>query len=405
MAGEGRPKPGELDLTGAINKSLNSGASPLVNHRRADPVASSTCTQGSPMRGYKRIAILADDRITPEPSKTFAGVLRYRMSDVVTVIDRGHAGQALGTVMELGADHSVLVVRDVRAALAYQPDALLLADEPVRPMIQPYWRDQVLYALESGLDVINGLHYLLAEDEALRGAARRTGANIWDLRRPPRERYSRPVGVRRRRPDSRTILAVGTDCSSGKMTTMLEVERNIRARGADSFFLATGQIGMMITGSGVPVDAITVDFVNSVVEDFVFQAAEEHDIVLVEGQGALNHPRYSAVTLGLLHGTRPDSLILCHDLRRMELELPPHSPLPSLQRAIELNEQAAAWTWPEDACRVVGISLITTGLSDSEAAAHISRIRSETGLPVTDVVRHSADVLADAIMAAPRAGD
>jgi uncharacterized NAD-dependent epimerase/dehydratase family protein len=151
----------------------------------------------------------------------------------------------------------------------------------------------------------------------------------------------------------------------------------------------------------VPVDAVMSDFVNSVVEDEVCTAVQDHDLVLVEGQGALNHPRFSAVTLGLLHGSRPDSLILCHDLRRPGIKLLPEWPLPSLKRAIEINEQAAQWLWPEGHCRVVGISVITTGVPDAQARDELARMEGETGLPATDVVRYGPSRLLEAVLAGP----
>lgn len=361
------------------------------------------------MDQLKRLAVLADDQMTPRPSKTLAGVLRYRSDRVVTVVDRRNAGRDAGEVVDLG--HGIPVVPDVTAALEHRPDAVLLAIEPAGGKLPLHWRDQVLTAVKAGVDVINGLHTLLSDDEEIRNAAEQAGATLWDLRRQPTERYraefpedGRPVlKVRRHRPGSRTALAVGTDCGIGKMTTMLEIEREAGARGLTPYFMATGQIGMMISGRGVAVDAIVSDFLNNIVEEDVCAATRHHDLVLVEGQGALNHPRFSAVTLGLVHGSRPDSLILCHDLQRPSLKLMPECPLPSLNRAIEINEQAVRWLWPDSHCRVVGISVITTGVPDSQARAELARLAAETGLPTTDVLRYGASPLLEAILAGPAA--
>lgn len=361
------------------------------------------------MDQLKRIAVLADDQMTPRPSKTLAGVLRYRSDRVVTVVDHRNAGRDAGDVVDMG--HGIPVVADVAAALAHRPDAVLLATEPAGGRLNSHWRDQVLAAVGAGVDVVNGLHAQLADDPEIRNAASRSGATLWDLRRQPTERYRAdfPAGgppalkVRPHRPGSRTALAVGTDCGIGKMTTMLEIEREAMARGATPAFLATGQIGMMITGRGVAVDAIVSDFLNSIVEEDVAAATHDHDLVLVEGQGAVNHPRFSAVTLGLVHGSRPDSLILCHDLRRPALKLMPECPLPPLGRAIEMNEQAVRWIWPDSHCRVVGISVITTGVPDPQARTELARLAAETGLPTTDVLRYGAAPLLEAILAGPAA--
>lgn len=329
----------------------------------------------------------------------------------MTVVDRRNAGRDAGEVVGLG--YGIPVVADVAAALEQRPDAVLLATEPAGGQLSAHWRDQVLAVVRAGVDVVNGLHARLADDEEIRAEAERAGATLWDLRRQPTERYRAdiPPGappaimLRRRRPGSRTALAVGTDCGIGKMTTMLEIERAAVARGLAPAFLATGQIGMMISGRGVAVDAIVSDFLNDIVDADVHAAAADHDLVLVEGQGAVNHPRFSAVTLGLVHGSRPDSLILCHDPRRPSLKLMPECPLPPLDRAIEINEQAVRWLWPDSHCRVVGLSVITTGLSDASARSELDRLGAETGLAATDVLRYGAQPLLEAILAGPAAGE
>jgi uncharacterized NAD-dependent epimerase/dehydratase family protein len=361
------------------------------------------------MEHLKRIAVLADDEMTPQPSKTLSGVLRYRSDRVVTVIDRNNVGRDTAEVVGLGP--GIPVTRDVADALRHGPDAVLLATEPTGGALHPYWREQILAALDAGLDVINGLHAQLSDDEGVRTAAADAGATIWDVRREPTERYrtefapdGRPVfEIKKHRAGTRTALTVGTDCGIGKMTTMLEIERAAQMRGLAPAFVATGQIGMMITGRGVAVDAVMSDFVNSVVEGEVCTAVRANDLVLVEGQGALNHPRFSGVTLGLLHGSRPDSLILCHDLRRPAIKLLPDWPLPSVPRAIEINEQAARWLWPDGHCRVVGISVISGGVPEEQAREEIARITAETGLPAVDVLRDDAAPLLDAILAGPAA--
>src|ERR1017187_6465559 len=317
------------------------------------------------MDQLKRIAVLADDEMTPRPAKTLAGILRYRSDRLIAVIDRHNADLDAGDVVGLG--HGIPVLADVTAALDCDPDAIVLATEPTGGSLHPYYREQILIAGMAGLD----------------------GTPVFEIK-------VHPSG-------SRTALAIGTDCGIGKMTTMLEIEREARSRGLAPSFVATGQIGMMISGGGVALDAVMGHFINPVIEGEVCTALQTSDLVLVEGQGAINHPRFSSVTLGLLHGTMPDSLILCHDLRRPTIKLLSDWPLPSVSRAIEMNHQAADWMWPDGRCRVVGLSVITAGVPDVKARAELAALSAETGLPVTDVLRYGPGPLLDAILTGPTA--
>ncbi|MDD9380512.1 DUF1611 domain-containing protein [Streptomyces sp. ZAF1911] len=363
------------------------------------------------MDHLKRIAILADGEITPSTAKTVTGILRYRSDRVVAVVDRDNAGRDAGEVVTGGLGAGIPIVADIAAALAFQPDAVLLGTEPTGGILPPHWRPAVLEAIGHGLDVINGLHTMLAEDEEISAAAERSGARLWDVRREPKERYvvefhedGKPVfEIQTHRPGSRTVLTVGTDCGIGKMTTMLEIEKEALRRGLAPAFVATGQIGTMITGRGVSIDAIMVDYVAKIIEEEVCAAVENSDLVLVEGQGALNHPRGSGGPLFLMHGSRADSLIMCHDLSRPAIKYLPDHPLPSLERAIEMHAEGASWVWPEGRCPIVGLSLITAGLSDEQAREEIAAIEAATGLPATDVVRYGAEKLLDAILAGPTA--
>jgi uncharacterized NAD-dependent epimerase/dehydratase family protein len=367
--------------------------------------------KGIEMEHLKRIVILAEDEITPSPAKTLTGILRYRSDRVVAVVDRHNAGRDTGEAVGGGLGAGIPIVADIDAARAFQPDAVLVGAEPTGGILSPSWRAMILEAVGHGLDVINGLHTMLGEDEEIRSVAERTGATLWDVRREPTERYTvefapdgKPVfEIKTHRPGSRTVLTVGTDCGIGKMTTMLEIEKEALRRDLAPTFVATGQIGTMITGRGVSIDAIMVDYVAKIIEEEVCAAVEDSDLVLVEGQGALNHPRGSGGPLFLMHGSRADSLILCHDLSRPTIKLLPDFPLPSLERAIEMHAEGASWVWPEGRCPIVGLSLITRGLPDAQAREEIAAIEAATGLPATDVVRYGAGKLLDAILAGPTA--
>ena len=344
----------------------------------------------------RRIAILAEGAFEWHYGKTATGVIRYGKDTVVAVIDSTKAGmdvpQALG-----GAPfgHGIPVVRDIKEALTYSPDTLLIGIAPMGGALPAAWRWQLLTAIDAGLDLVSGLHFFLADDEELRSAAAKRGVTIWDVRRPPDT--NRVAQFLPHRPGSHTVLLVGSDCAAGKMTAALELDIEARRRGLNSAFVATGQTGIMISGTGLPVDRIISDFVAGMVEQMVLDFTNEHDWVFVEGQGALNHPGYSPVTLGLIHGSMPDAMIFCHLAGATAIEGYTYCPLPSLKRMIEFNEDTVSWVRPERPCKVAGLALVTFGLSEQEAKDAIKQAEDETGLPATDVLRFGADVLMDAL--------
>src|SRR5256886_9486645 len=183
---------------------------------------------------------------------------------------------------------------------------------------------------------------------------------------------------------------VCSDWPTGKKTAGLELDIEARRRGLNSAFVATGQTGIMISGTGLPVDRIISDFVAGMVEEMVLDFTNKHDWVFVEGQGALNHPGYSPVTLGLIHGSMPDAMIFCHKAGETAIEGYTYCPLPSLKRMIAINEDTVSWVRPERPCKVVGLSIMTLGLSDQEAREALKLAEDETGLPATDVLRYGA---------------
>ena len=344
----------------------------------------------------RRIAILAEGAFEWHYGKTATGVIRYGKDSVVAVIDSTKAGmdvpQALG-----GAPfgHGIPVVRDIKEALTYSPDTLLIGIAPMGGALPAAWRWQLLTAIDAGLDLVSGLHFFLADDEELRSAAAKRGVTIWDVRRPPDT--NRVAQFLPHRPGSHTVLLVGSDCAVGKMTAALELDIEARRRGLNSAFVATGQTGIMISGTGLPVDRIISDFVAGMVEQMVLDFTNEHDWVFVEGQGALNHPGYSPVTLGLIHGSMPDAMIFCHLAGATAIEGYTYCPLPSLKRMIEFNEDTVSWVRPERPCKVAGLALVTFGLSEQEAKDAIKQAEDETGLPATDVLRFGAGILMDAL--------
>src|SRR5579872_2133204 len=237
----------------------------------------------------RRIAILAEGLFEWHYGKTATGVIRYGKDPVVAVIDSTKAGQDVAQALggaPFGQD--IPVVRDIHEALAFRPDTLLIGIAPMGGALPDAWRWQLLTAIDAGLDIISGLHFFLSDDPELRAAAERKGVTIWDVRRPPDK--NRVAQFLPHRQGSHTVLMVGSDCATGKMTVALELDREAQRRGLNSSFLATGQTGIMISGNGLPADRLISDFIAGLVEEMVLDFTNEHDWVFVEGQGALNHP-------------------------------------------------------------------------------------------------------------------
>lgn len=344
----------------------------------------------------RRIAILAEGAFALRTAKTATGVIRYGKDTVVAVIDSTKVGQDVPQVLGTSMGAGIPIVRDIREALAYQADTLMIGIAPVGGALPEAWRWQLLTAIDAGLEIVSGLHFFVSDDEELRAAAQKRGVTIWDVRRPPEK--NRVAEYLPHRPGSHTVLMVGSDCAIGKMTVALELDLEAQRRGLNSAFVATGQTGIMISGTGLPVDRIISDFVAGMVEQMVLDFTNEHDWVFVEGQGSLNHPGYSPVTLGLIHGSMPDAMIFSHKAGAKTIDGYDNCRLPSLNRMIRLNEDTVSWIRPERPCKIVGLALLTYHLSEPEARDAIKQAEDETGLPATDVIRFGVTNLMDALI-------
>ena len=344
----------------------------------------------------RKIVILAEGRFRMGAAKTATGVIRYSRDEVVAVIDSTKAGQDVAQALGMDLGKGIPVVHDINEALKYGPDTFLIGVAPKGGNLPSEWRWQLLTAIESGLNIINGLHAFCSEDEELRTVAQERGVTLWDVRLPPHKRIV--SSYKPHRFGSHTILAVGSDCIIGKMTTMLEINREAQQRGLNSEFVATGQTGIMISGNGLPIDHIVSDFVAGMVEEMILDFTSKHDWVFVEGQGALNHPGYSSVTLGLLHGALPDAMIFCHKAGTTAIDGYDNCPFPPLSRMIAINEDAVNWLHPQHNSKVIGISLLTHHLSEAEAYDEVKRVEDETGLPATYVLRFGPGKLMNALI-------
>jgi uncharacterized NAD-dependent epimerase/dehydratase family protein len=250
----------------------------------------------------------------------------------------------------------------------------------------------IIAALDAGLNVVAGLHQKLGDNADIVAAARRNGRILFDARESTR---NIPVGNGRSRP-GRRLLTVGTDCSVGKMYTALALERCMRGRGCTVDFRATGQTGIFIAGGGIPVDSVIADFISGAAE-LISPAREDDGWDLIEGQGSLFHPSYAGVSLGLLHGSQPDALVLCHEPTRPHMRGLPDSPLPDLKRCLEANLDAARLTSP--AVKAVGIALNTSNLPEHDALAACREIGERLGLPCQDPVSMGVDAIVDNLLA------
>ena len=259
-------------------------------------------------------------------------------------------------------------------------------------VISQAWKEILIEALEMGYDLASGLHNLLSDEHDLVAASQVNGQTLHDVRVPNVE-Y--PIANGKKRTGKR-VLAVGTDCSAGKMYTALALDEAMRAKGMKSTFRATGQTGILITGSGVPLDAVVADFMAGAVEYLTPDNDADHwDII--EGQGSLYHVSYSGVTLALVHGGQPDALIICHEPTRPHMRGLPEYKVPAMESIRDVALTLARVANPD--CQVVGVSVNTQHMSEDEAKAYLEKVEAEMGLPAVDPFRHGAERLADALAA------
>jgi len=338
------------------------------------------------LKKYQSIILLTDGYSTPFLAKTAISLLRYRGSDIAAVLDRELAGKDAGEVF--GTGDGIPVVAD----LIPDSDAVFIGIAPPGGKLPDDWRSVICEALRRGLDVVSGLHDFLADDDEFVQLSSAFGGRIIDVRRNSEKETAKATPFRQ---DCLRIHTVGQDCSVGKMVVTLELQRALSQRDVDAEFLATGQTGIMISGDGVPIDCVVADFVNGAADGLV-RRNEHHDVLLIEGQGSISHPSFSAVTLGLLHGCAPQGLIYCYEVGREEVKGLDGIPLLPTRRLIEAYEMSASLRHP---CRVIGIAMNGRNVSPEDAARERRRMADEFGLPVCDVYRDGASVLADAVMA------
>ncbi len=337
------------------------------------------------MSKQARIVVLTEGHTEPLRAKTATSVVRYRTGDVVALLDSTQAGKTSGELLGVGGDIPVI------ASLDELPNAtaLLMGIAPAGGKIPPAWRSVILAAIHRGMDIISGLHEFVSDDPEFQQAAEQHQVQLLDARKNNERDVADASGFRE---GCVRIETVGQDCSVGKMVTAIELARGLAAAGQDAKFVATGQTGIMIEGTGCPVDCVVSDFLNGAVEKLV-RGSEAHDFVIIEGQGSLAHPRYSPVTLGLLHGARPQGLILCYEAARPHMHGMEHVPLKPLAELRYAYELTAGLVAP---AKVIGVGVNSRRLSADAARRECDRVENELGLPACDVFRDGSEKLVQA---------
>lgn len=324
-------------------------------------------------------------------SKTATSLARYCGDEVVGVLDAKHAGRRLEEIIGCGEGIPVFGTFEEAVEKA-EPNVFVVGVAPVGGGLSAEWRADILKALEAGLDVMAGLHAVLSEDEEFARAARESGARIFDVREPP---VGLPISQMKAL-DSRAfrVLTVGSDCSSGKMVTALELTVLGKDAGLDARFVATGQTGIMIAGRGIAVDRVISDFTAGAAETLVVEDGDA-EMLFVEGQGSLTHPGFSGVTLSLVHGSLPHAMVMCHVATREKIaKYERDVPLPGLSEMIERYEDVTRPVFPG---KVAGVALNTFGMGEDDAWRAVEDAARETGLPATDCIRFGAGPVFEAV--------
>jgi uncharacterized NAD-dependent epimerase/dehydratase family protein len=337
-----------------------------------------------------KLALLMHGELTGMFGKMGLGLLRYSQQDIVAIIDRTHTGEDVRQLT--GIPRPVPIVSSVEEAIALGSETLVIAIAPSGGILPDDYRAEVIAALDAGMSLVNGLHEIMAESPDM-ASRLKSGRFIWDVRREPPNLISGTGAAAKL--TNRRVLTVGTDMAIGKMTASLEMEKAALARGIGAKFLASGQIGICISGEGVPLDGVRVDFASGSIEQMILRHADTA-LLLIEGQGSLLHPG-STAWLPLMRGSQPTHLILCHRAGQKVLSRLTEFPIPHLKDVIALCESVSRAAGVFSEARVVGISLNCAHLNDDEARRAVDEVASETNLPTTDPIRFGAEILLEAI--------
>jgi len=339
----------------------------------------------------RRMMILTEGKLGIFSSKTATSLIRYCPDEVACVLDSVASKTGKGLESFIGVGAGIPLVASVKEGLRHKPTELLIGIAPVGGLLPKPWRKVVIDALRAKLDVVSGLHFVIADDPEFAALAKKNRVKISDVRIPPAD-----IGVaedKLRSLKQRRIALVGSDCNIGKMVTAIELDRALRREGHDSEFVATGQTGIMIAGSGIAVDHVLSDYVNGAAERLCWER-RKRGVLVMEGQGSVFHPAYSGVTVGLLHGCMPHAIIVQHAPARKTINHYPQFKLPPLKEVVKLTEDLVKPVFPAP---VVAIGLNTFGMTAAEASRVTKQIERETGLPACDPIRDGSEKLVRAV--------
>ncbi len=334
----------------------------------------------------RKIIALTEGYSNPQTAKTARNLIYYCSGEVVALFDRFNVGKTSLDLLGVGDVPVIGSLNDIKDA-----STLIMSVALPGGKLPQSFKQIMLEAISKKMNVVSCGHEFISDDPDLVSAAKCAGVLLKDIRKNNERDVAHRKGIN---PNCLRILTVGNDCSLGKMVTSLELARALQKRGYDAKFVATGQTGILIEGDGIPIDAVVGDYINGAAEKLILQN-QHHDILLIEGQGSIVHPRYSSVTLGLLHGTMPHGMIMCYEVGREYVHNMPGIKIPPMETVIKLFEEMAFVMFPS---KVIAFALNSKNVSELETEKERERIKKQFGLPACDVVRHGPDELLDAII-------
>jgi len=321
-------------------------------------------------------------------NKTGNMLIRYRPDSVSCIIDSDKAGLTAQDVLSYGGD--IPVVAGFDEAKQFSPNTMVIGSAPQGGFITGVYRKELCSAIKNGCDIYSGMHQFLNDDEEISTLAKEKGIKIYDLRKPPNPPHFSKGSWKNRK--TKVLLIVGTDCDTGKMTTAWEISERLKERGKNIEFIGTGQTGILLSGHGIPVDAVTGDFMAGEVEYAIDQIDDDIDLIIVEGQGSLTNMYYAGVTLGLLHGAMPDYMVMTDEPSR-KLDVTGYA-MSSIDSVMDLH--ISLMTNFKNS-KFLGINLLTLHMKEDEALNTIADLENKFQMPVTDLVRFGERELIDKI--------